>query len=441
MNNIIQNLYRSIYSYIAEKRIEKNDLAEWRIQTYLISIMISSVLMWSYTILAQQTISNITPTYVGIVFSATHILTLLLLRFSNNIFLIGNISLVSGIIHQSTFSFYAGGFDSDVLIWLGVLPLFAGLILGKKGLILWTTITTLVALTFLYLEYIGYPFPNGISDRGKLISHSISVFGWIFLTSTVIYLYLQIMKKKNHNIESANQAKSKFLANMSHELRTPLNAIIGYSELAIEDLQDLANLENKSITTSITDIKKINSAGNHLLALINNILDLSKIEAGKEDLFIETVRISDLIKESVSIAAPLFKKNNLVLKEISASKEEKIHIDITKVKQILYNLLSNAAKFSRNGTVILNIEITNKNTIVIIVSDEGIGMNQLQTDKLFEEFSQADSTTSNQYGGTGLGLALTKKLCELMEGGISVESELHKGTVFTAIIKNNINSN
>lgn len=441
MDNINQNLYRSFYSYIAEKRIERNDVSEWRIQTFFISIISTNVLMWSYTLLAQQTISNHIPTYIGIIFSATHISSLLLFRFSNNIFLIANIALISGIIHQSSFSFFAGGFNSDALIWFGVLPLFAGLLIGKKGLILWTSITTSVALIFLGLEYIEFPFPNLISDSGRLISHSISVFGWIFLNSTVIYLYLRIMKKNNHKIESANQAKSKFLANMSHELRTPLNAIIGYSELAIEDLQNLANLENKSIITSVADIKKINSAGNHLLTLINNILDLSKIEAGKEDLFIETVSISDLIKESVSIAAPLFKKNNLVLKVISSCKETKIHIDITKVKQILYNLLSNAAKFSQNGTVILNIEITNENKIVIIVSDEGIGMSQDQTDKLFKEFSQADSATSNQYGGTGLGLALTKKLCELMEGGISVESELNKGTAFTATIKNNINFN
>ncbi len=228
--------------------------------------------------------------------------------------------------------------------------------------------------------------------------------------------------------EKANQAKSQFLANMSHELRTPMNAIIGYSEMLVEEAEDIGQND------FIPDLKKIHGAGKHLLTLINDILDLSKIEAGRMELYLETFEIKSLVNETASTICPLIEKNNNTLKLNLADDLDVMHADLTKVRQSLFNLLSNASKFTKNGTITLSvISYTAKKHkyLAFKVTDTGIGMNQEQMGKLFEAFSQADASTTRKYGGTGLGLAISKKFCQMMGGDIKVESELGKGSSFT----------
>ncbi len=228
--------------------------------------------------------------------------------------------------------------------------------------------------------------------------------------------------------EKANQAKSQFLANMSHELRTPMNAIIGYSEMLMEEAEDVGQND------FIPDLNKIHGAGKHLLTLINDILDLSKIEAGRMELYLETFEIKSLINETVSTIRPLIEKNSNTLKFNLADDLDVMHADLTKVRQSLFNLLSNASKFTKNGTITLDVtSYTAKDHkyLAFKVTDTGIGMNQEQMGKLFQAFSQADASTTRKYGGTGLGLAITKKFCQMMGGDIKVESELGKGSTFT----------
>ena len=251
--------------------------------------------------------------------------------------------------------------------------------------------------------------------------------------------------------EAASTAKSAFLANMSHELRTPLNAIIGYSEMLQEETEELGYDE------LTPDLDKIRSSGRHLLSLINDILDISKIEAGKMDLYLETFNIADLIEEVASTAAPLIDKNSNTLNLRQISNIGTMHGDITKVRQILLNLLSNAAKFTKNGTITLsasrkkiadeNIEarsenssetavntqssIVSKEFLVVNCTDTGIGMNSDQLQQIFQPFIQADASTTRKYGGTGLGLAISQRFCQMMGGNISVKSQVGVGSTFT----------
>ena len=225
--------------------------------------------------------------------------------------------------------------------------------------------------------------------------------------------------------EVANQTKSNFLANMSHELRTPLNAIIGYSEILQEDAADKGNEE------SIEDLQKIESAGRHLLGLINNILDLSKIEAGKMDVFIEPVDIPALVKEVVSIVKPLIDQNENVITVICPTDIGSFRSDQTKVKQCLLNLLSNASKFTSKGRLTLTVAREGGAQIRFAVSDTGVGMTPEQLDRLFQAFSQADASTTKRFGGTGLGLAITKHFCTMLGGDVTVESTPDKGSTFT----------
>jgi signal transduction histidine kinase/DNA-binding NarL/FixJ family response regulator len=231
-----------------------------------------------------------------------------------------------------------------------------------------------------------------------------------------------------HAAEDANRAKSAFLANMSHELRTPLNAIIGYSEMLEEETHELGKVE------SVKDLQKIQKAGKHLLALINDVLDLSKIEAGRMGLHLETFEISPMIEEMVATLRPALSKNSNTIQVHLAEELGVMRADITKVRQILFNLLSNACKFTDHGTISVDVNRSKdqgEDWIRFQVTDSGIGINAKQKANLFQEFTQADVSIARKYGGTGLGLAISYRYARLMKGRISVESELGHGSVFT----------
>lgn len=227
--------------------------------------------------------------------------------------------------------------------------------------------------------------------------------------------------------EAASRAKSAFLANMSHELRTPMNAIIGYSEMLLEDAQESAHEHY------VPDLEKIRSAGKHLLSLINEILDLSKIEAGKMDLCLEEIDLLSLIKDVESTIKPLVDQNaNTLVIEYPPSMPSML-ADLTKLRQGLFNLLSNASKFTKHGRITLAVSPENMEGnawISFRVSDTGIGMSEEQVARIFEAFTQADNSTTRKYGGTGLGLTITKKFCQMMGGDISVSSKSGVGSTF-----------
>jgi len=228
--------------------------------------------------------------------------------------------------------------------------------------------------------------------------------------------------------EEANRSKSAFLANMSHELRTPMNAIIGYSEMLLEDARDAGETE------TVSDLEKIRSAGKHLLSLINEILDLSKIEAGKMELYLEDFDLMSVIRDVENTIKPLVDKNGNTLIVKLPPTMPAMHADLTKLRQGLFNLLSNACKFTENGLITFSVciyQLDGKDWVSFEVTDTGIGMTQDQVDKVFEAFTQADNSTTRKYGGTGLGLTITKKFCKMMGGDISVSSEPGVGSTFT----------
>ena len=241
----------------------------------------------------------------------------------------------------------------------------------------------------------------------------------------------EALLKAKDAAEAANRAKSQFLANMSHELRTPLNAIIGYSEMLQEQALDSGQNE------SIPDLQKIHSAGRHLQSLIDDILDLSKIEAGKVELFLETSDVVEVVSDVLTTIQPLVEKNGNRLEADYTPDLGLIRADMTKLRQILFNLLSNACKFTKHGTVRLEASraVTGDGDwIHFRVSDTGIGMTGEQIDRLFQEFTQVDASTTRKYGGTGLGLAISRRFSEMMGGQIFVESALGKGSTFTVRI-------
>jgi signal transduction histidine kinase/CheY-like chemotaxis protein len=275
--------------------------------------------------------------------------------------------------------------------------------------------------------------------RKEIPSHAVTLLG-TFATNAAVAIenvrLLEALQEKSRQLEIASQHKSAFLANMSHELRTPLNAIIGYSEMLQEDAAD-AGAEDL-----VPDLKKVNAAGRHLLSLINAVLDLSKIEAGRMDLHLEEFGVADMVQDIAAVVRPLAEKNANRF-EVIGGDVGRIRADQTKLRQSVLNLLSNAFKFTDHGVV--SLEVTRESTargdwVFFRVRDTGIGLTPEQMGRLFQEFSQAEASTASKYGGTGLGLALSRRLCRLMGGDITVESTPGAGSTFTVSLPVHVTS-
>jgi signal transduction histidine kinase len=344
-------------------------------------------------------------------------------------------------------AYFYGGVSSPFLPWLLVSLLLGFFYLSERPILVVGLFT--FNITGFVIAYLAYGFPD-------LLSHEqLSMVGWISILSATIYMswmaiYYANMISARSDLEreaerhretavrlreakdmadQANRAKSIFLAKMSHELRTPLNAVIGFSEILLDDVElDGKNSRKKA------DLERINSAGKHLLSLVTDVLDLSKIESNHIELKIEKFDLGEMAREVVATVEPMMteNKNKLVVK--CPSDLGVVSTDQTKLRQAVLNLLSNAAKFTRDGTVTLAVQRRKRQAgdwIEIQVQDTGIGISESDIGRLFQNFGQASRSTSSKYGGTGLGLALSQKLCALMGGGISVKSEVGQGSSFT----------
>ncbi|WP_455218836.1 sensor histidine kinase, partial [Kaarinaea lacus] len=294
--------------------------------------------------------------------------------------------------------------------------------------------------TDLHKPYLFKQYNKNIIIQSLIISLVFATIG--FFTVIVIRKEEKRREKSENNLviakeqaDIANRTKSEFLANMSHELRTPLNAIIGYSEMLEEDAID------GGFTDLAPDLGQIKHAGRHLLSLINEILDLSKIEAGQMELYLEVFDLNALIEEVVVTVQPLVEKNHNQLTVQYDDELGNVRSDITKIRQIVFNLISNASKFTENGDIFVKLKKQDMDGQVFVqidVEDTGIGMTNDQIEHIFQPFSQADGSTTRKYGGTGLGLAITQRFCTMLGGEISVTSESGKGTTFSVWLDTNV---
>lgn len=365
----------------------------------------------------------------------------------------GNLQLVSllsteNLAFASLFgSYYYGGVSSPLLPWLIISLLLGFFYLSERPLLV---VGMFVCNIFCFIEaYLVWGFPTLVPPQ------NLATVGWISILSATIYMawmaiyYANIismrsemeqeterhretgiqLRRARDMAEMANRVKSIFLAKMSHELRTPLNAVIGFSEILLEDVDPRDTTSRKR-----ADLERINAAGKHLLSLVTDVLDLSKIEANSIELKIEEFDLNALVKEVIANVQPLVSENNNRLIVKCEDQLGTVLTDPTKLRQVALNLLSNAAKFTKDGIITLTVQRRKRpagDWIELQVRDTGIGIAAPDLPRLFQNFGQATSETSNKYGGTGLGLALSQRLCALLGGGITAASELGQGSCFT----------
>ena len=415
MGELFLNAYMNLYQFVAKRRLQKKDLAPRYIHSYLVCVLATGILMWGYALLAYKTILHPLPGIVGITASIVHLLSPLLFRLNNRLEFNTNVFLAAGMIHQATFGFFCGGFHSNIIIWFGILPLIAGVVTGKRGIITWLTISTLVVLGFAVLEMREYPFPYLITPNGLLISQALVTFGWIFVAAIIVWVFLLLVEMHQKEIEDKKEGIQNLICVITHDISTPLTVIIGRS-----------NLLNKEPLpeTALTSVRKISKASYNISDIVNNVRNLYATELGKNGIEIQNVEIFELLGQ---------------LKENFSEKMEAKHISLNVVSdmnacpirangdlllhQILGNLLSNAIKFSPEKSEI-SIKVEKKETnAVIYIKDSGIGIPKDLLPKLFDMRSKTSRKGTSGEEGTGFGLPIVKTYVEKLDGKIAVVSQ------------------
>jgi len=425
--------YFKIFNFIFDERQKKCDIDPRRIHAHLVLILSTGLLMWSYALIAWFCFSTPIPGIVGVACATVHLLSPLLFKFTSRNLLITNIMMAAGIIHQGTYSYFSGGFNSFMLIWLAILPMLAGIVSNRKAVLIWSIISTAWAGAYLYLELHGYQFPNLISYQGELLSRILIVFGWIFLSISIIYALLILTESQEKRLASQSKKMEDLFRVLFHDLAGPLSrSSIGLNIAKREDAIERKNhgIEVASVATEA------------MLEITQNIRKMYAMYKGHAGTVLTYYPLNLAIKYIHQSYEDELRKKGVVL-EFDFRRHDGIKVLVEPISfknQVLGNAISNAIKFSRSGSkIIIRAYPSDTNIIAIEVVDNGIGMPLSILNSLFELDKKTSRPGTSGGPGTGYGMLIMKSFIDLYNGDIKVESredsEEECGTIIKLLLK------
>ncbi len=425
----IVRLYLKLYSFIAKKRIKEGDIPERRIHAFLLTVLVTGVLMWAYFLCAYLTIDHNLPWQIGLLCSLVHLFSPLLFRVSNNLLLLTMIMLSAGYIHQGIFAYFTGGFNSHILIWYGIIPMLAGIIEGKRATFFTATIVSLISITFLWLELSGFNFPNLISANGRLFAQACLVFGWIGVATVLMITFDTMTLKYEDTLNEEKEKTENLLRILLHDISNSATIISNSNRL----LKQNTDLE---IVQRVFD--RIKTHSRVIIDTIVSVKNMHVLEKGKQDLELKEVPFKESLRYVLSYLDSNLKQKDITIKCTEEIKDITLHIDKTIFEhQVLINILSNCIKFSpENGLIniwMTEIPESDDGKINIHIKDNGIGIPDDILENLFSPQYKTSRPGTNNEKGTGLGMIIMKSMLQKMNGDVAISSStkgINKGTEF-----------
>jgi signal transduction histidine kinase len=427
LNSRLYRWYFEVFRYVAKERLRRDDLDERVIHTHLVIVLTTGILMWIYVLIAWFTISSPVPGIVGGLASLVHGLSPLLYRFTRNPLVSTNVLLASGMVHQATFSFFTGGFESHTLIWFGILPLFAGMLCGRRGAALWSVITIAVALAFLFLHRTRYPFPRLITTDGRFLAQAFLVFGWIFLSSSIVIVYAGLREKTEALLREQGQKIDDLFRVLFHDLANPLGRIaigLSMSRKSVTDDQQLRGLELAK------------AAADNMIEVTENIRKMYALSKGKESVDLARTSLAAAVEYIRKVYAVELdrKKLRLAVDRDALADLEVLVEPVSFMNQVLGNVVSNAIKFSpEDGVITVTGAVAGPGEIALEVRDSGIGIPEELVDHLFNLNKKTSRPGTNGESGTGFGMHIVKTFVEMYGGQVAIDSRVAAGSSGTTV--------
>ncbi len=430
----ISSIYFKFYKFIAKERLRASDIEPRRIHAFILCVLSTGVLMWSYYICAYLTISSPIPWIVGLTCSIIHITSPLLFRVTGNLLFCTLLMLTSGFIHQGTFAFYTGGFNSHILIWYGIIPMLAGVIEGLKATVITSIAVTFIATSFLILELSGFTFPNLITPGGRLFAHSCLVFGWIGVATVIMFSYEKMLRKNEMIINEEKEKTENLLRILLHDISNSATIISNSNKLL------------KKVSLNSDPIQRIHSKilthSNVLIDTIVSVKNMHVLEKGKKELNLTQVPLKESLLYVLNYLETNMKEKNIDVKFDDQVGTLTLDIDKTIFEhQVLINILSNCIKFSPPNQSIeiwISENVQDPQSINLHIRDHGIGIPEEILENIFNPKYKTSRRGTNNEKGTGLGMIIMKAMIEKMNGLVTIKSQTegnNKGTEYILNIK------
>lgn len=408
--------YFCLFKFVAENRIKSKDLDLRDIHTHLVVMITTGVLMWGYATIAYLTINSPVPGIVGYICSMVHFLSPLLFRVTKSHYTATNVLIGSGLIHQATYSYFTGGFESHLLIWFGILPMLAGVMSGLRAVVTWLLVTTLVALAYLILLLNGFKFPNEISKTGSLVSHAMLVFGWIFLSSSIVTVYVELRKHSERLLETQNKKIEDVFRVLFHDLANPLGRVAIGISIAKKTLADGDKNRGLEIAQSASD---------SMLEITQNVRKMYAVSKGKANVDLVLSPFEKSLEYVEQVYAGELERKNLKI-VVDKTSPHSLHLMVEPVSfnnQVFGNIISNAIKFSPVGSEIhVKTRPVSDGRVWIEVKDNGIGIPKSLLPLLFDVNQKTSRPGTTGETGTGFGMHIMKSFVEMYGGEIAIDS-------------------